>query len=241
MTWHEIAKLKRPSGIPLGDDHYLKEIGVGQVFLTDKQVTMIGTLGSKKFTLLSVQRVVRFADGILFNRSTGKSVFLKAAMEVVEPACFALIAEHACSGVPVLGTVPTENFVPEVLTAELMIEHDTVRKTTSHDGPRYKFRVVGDFVGRRQDYIARLRVGEPIQLIREPANEYDENAVRSTTDPNTNSVLKARGRPLVRTDHGSRHTGRLHRSLHHTRRFTNRSGGPLACLFDVEKSILWLK
>jgi hypothetical protein len=74
VAWHEIAALKRPQGIPLGGDNYLRQIGIGEAFLTTKQVTMIGALQSQKFALSSVQRVTRYQDGVLFNRSAGKSV-----------------------------------------------------------------------------------------------------------------------------------------------------------------------
>ncbi|TWU67658.1 HIRAN domain-containing protein [Crateriforma conspicua] len=167
--WFEIADLKRPSGIPLGGDYYLKEFADGDVFLTNKQVSMVGELRSKKFPLASVSQVRRYADGIHFNRSSGKSVFLQGDMRDKEIACFALIAEHFCSGEPVLGFHPTTTFVPQD------VESDT--KPVANDYPRYTFRVVGDFVGNRESHARRLQEGDPVMLVRERNNVHDENAV----------------------------------------------------------------
>lgn len=179
VVWYEVVTLKRPAGIPLGNDNYLKEIGSGTAYLTTKQVSMIGELQSKKFTLNSVQRVTRYADGILFNRSSGKSVFLLTAMQSEQSAGFGLIAEHACSGEPVLGFSPTSNFLPDIEEAEVVeptIEESHRNQQLDSD-PRYTFRVVGDFVGNREAHLRKLRVGDTISLLREPGNEFDPNAV----------------------------------------------------------------
>lgn len=179
VTWHEIVTLKRPAGIPLGGDNYLKKIGSGRAYLTTKQVSMIGELQSKKFTLNSVQRVTRYADGILFNRSSGKSVFLMTTMQSELSAGFGLISEHACSGEPVLGFSPSGNFRPEIVEAEVVDPaiDQSHRNQQLESDPRYTFRVVGDFVGNREALIHKLRVGDTISLIREPGNEFDPHAV----------------------------------------------------------------
>ncbi|WP_417731662.1 HIRAN domain-containing protein [Rosistilla oblonga] len=179
VTWFEIATLKRPAGIPLGGDNYLKEIGTGTAYLTTKQVSMIGDLQSKKFVLNSVQRVTRYADGILFNRSSGKSVFLKTPMLSELSARFGLVAEYTCSGEPVLGVSPSSNFIPNIVDAEViepMTTHPNRNRNADSD-PRYTFRVVGDFVGNRESHIRRLRVGDQIWLVKEPSNVHDPHAV----------------------------------------------------------------
>ncbi|QDV84968.1 HIRAN domain protein [Stieleria magnilauensis] len=179
VHWHEVVTLKRPAGIPLGGDNYLKEIGSGVAYLTTKQVSMVGALQSKKFTLSSVQRVTRYTDGVLFNRSSGKSVFVKMPMDSEAPARFALIAEHACSGEPVLGVMPSAAFIPKTATVDAgaTAPNQSQRIQQSGTDPRYTFRVVGDFVGNRESYIRKLRPGDPIVLVREPTNEHDPHAV----------------------------------------------------------------
>lgn len=179
VVWHEIAVLKRPAGIPLGDGHYLKQIGDGDGYLTSKQVTMVGDLQSKKFTLTSVQRVRRYADGILFNRSSGKSIFLELNMKSESGSHFALIADHACSGEPVLGYEPIENFIPEIVDAMPVSSSLSAYSSNVVTGsePRYTFRVVGDHIGNRAEYARCLHAGAPIILVREPMNPHDSNAV----------------------------------------------------------------
>jgi hypothetical protein len=39
-------------------------------------------------------------------------------------------------------------------------------------------RLVGVSFGNCQEVIARLQAGDPVQLVREPDHEYDENAIR---------------------------------------------------------------
>ena len=179
VAWYEVVTLRRPAGIPLGGDNYLKLIGEGDGFLTTKQVSMVGSLQSKKFAISSVQRVTRHTDGVLFNRATGKSVFLQLNMRSEEGSRFALIAEHACSGEPVLGFEPTASFIPEVIEAQVVSspsnQSPPVRSTASE--PRYTFRVVGDHVGNRADLIRALNPGAPLRLVREPENPHDSNAV----------------------------------------------------------------
>ncbi|WP_164100992.1 HIRAN domain-containing protein [Candidatus Laterigemmans baculatus] len=179
VQWHEIVSLKRPAGIPLGGDSYLKEIGSGVGYLTTKQLSMVGDLQSKKFTLSSVQKVTRYADGVLFNRSSGRSVFLEMNPMSEMQEQFALVAEHACSGQPVLGHAATSSFIPEVVNAELVAVSGVSGSRIQHSGadPKYTFRVVGDFVGNRSALIARLNIGDEVMLHREPSNPADPNAV----------------------------------------------------------------
>lgn len=177
-TWFEIVTLKRPAGIPLGGDNYLKEITKGMAYLTTKQLSVVGEFQSKKFTFTSVYKVNRYADGILFNRSSGKSVFLKIDQTNTRGGSFGLIGEYACSGEPVLGRVPEQHFIPAQALAEQAgyAEPSSVYLGDLEE-PRYTFRVVGDFVGNRQNHISRLSVGDEVLLIREPSNPHDPNAV----------------------------------------------------------------
>ncbi|WP_436716636.1 HIRAN domain-containing protein [Roseiconus lacunae] len=172
-AWFEVVTLKRPAGIPLGGDNYLKEVAAGVVYLTTKQITVVGELSSKKITLSSVTKATRFTDGILFNRSSGKSVFVKIDQATTAGGRFGLIAEHACSGEPVLGHIPDRSFVPISPSAS-----DTrVDARAYNDSPRYTFRVVGDHVDDRGLNISRINIGDAIRLVREPHNPFDGNAV----------------------------------------------------------------
>jgi hypothetical protein len=183
VIWHEVVATKRGT-IPLGDGNYLKQIGEGTVYLTDKQVVLLDALKSKKVTLSSVQRTSRYSDGVFLNRSSGKSVFLWADSRSMEGGRFALITEHICSGQPVLGFDPHSRFVPDVQDAEIL-EYEFVEEVdqgySSHAGnwaePRYTFRVVGDHIGNRAACISRLRPGLPLYMVREPTNPVDWNAV----------------------------------------------------------------
>jgi hypothetical protein len=92
---------------------------------------------------------------------------------------FCLLAEHTCSGEPVLGHVPSSNFIPGVRIAKLAgsAGPSENRIQRSDSDPKYTFRVVGDFVGNRSDMIERLTVGEEVVLRCEPDNPVDPNAV----------------------------------------------------------------
>jgi hypothetical protein len=172
----EIVQLKRPAGIPLGDDHYLRSICDGVCVLTDKRILLVGALAAKKFTLASVAQIRRFADGILFTRSSGKSVFLKMRATALECNEWALLAENVITREPVLALAPSSRFVPD---ARLQREAPTFAQSASprSDEPRYTFRVVGDHIGNRGNYIDRLSLGVRVVLRREPSNPYDRNAV----------------------------------------------------------------
>jgi len=177
-TWYDVVALKRPAGIPLGGGYYLKMQASGECYLTTKKVTLIGALKSHKFTLTSVERAMRYQDGVFFNRSSGKSVFIELDTSTVGGGEFALLTEFAVTNEPVLGHDPEELFVP--LLDESEENENEVSVSTKFeilDAPRYTFRVVGDHVGRRSEYIDRLKVGDGIVLVAEPSNPYDENAV----------------------------------------------------------------
>lgn len=181
VTWHEVVTTKRAT-VPLGDGRYLKQVGAGAAFLTDRQIVMLGALDAKKIALSSVQHASRYSDGVFLNRSSGKSVFLAVDSRSLAGGRFSLITEYACSGQPVLGIDPTSRFVPDIFDAQVveyasinLVDNDGL--ATNGDAPRYTFRVVGDHIGHRAAYISRLRPGWPLWMIREPTNPVDENAV----------------------------------------------------------------
>ena len=183
ITWHEVVSTKRDA-VALGDGNFLKRIGAGTAYLTNKQVIMLGALDSKKITLASVQRVSRYSDGIFFNRSSGKSVFLAIDSRSIAGGRFGLITESACTNQPVLGFDSTARFIPDAMDAQIE-EFDFVEIVGGADRPfrggaeppRYTFRVVGDHIGNRASHISRLRPSYPLLMLREPTNPVDYNAV----------------------------------------------------------------
>jgi DNA-directed RNA polymerase subunit RPC12/RpoP/tellurite resistance protein len=187
--WYEVVSAKRPAGISLGDDRYLKSICAGTAFVTNKQLLVVSNLDSKKVTLSSVQRVTRYSDGVLFNRSSGKSVFLGLDPRSTTGGRFALIAQYAASGEPVLGFDPTDRFIPDVLDVTEVLEFPAIDgyPPVIASAPRYTFRVVGDHVGNRAAFISRLRPGQPLLVFREPHNPADDNAV-AIYDQNQNQL-----------------------------------------------------
>jgi hypothetical protein len=183
VTWCEVVSTKRET-TPLGDGRYLKQIGSGTAYVTNKQVVLLSALDSKKLTISSVQRVCRHSDGVFLNRSSGKSVFLALDTRSTEGGRFSLIAEYACSGQPVLGIDATSRFVPDDLDAVIEefdfveeVDQTNYSRNAAWAEPRYTFRVVGDHIGNRAACISRLRPGMPLWIIREPANPVDPNAV----------------------------------------------------------------
>lgn len=58
VSWHEVVATKR-GAVSIGDGRYLKPVGTGTAYLTNKQVVMVSALDSKKVTIASVQRVCR--------------------------------------------------------------------------------------------------------------------------------------------------------------------------------------
>jgi hypothetical protein len=178
-VWYEVVSAKRPAGIALGDDRYLKSICTGTAYVTNKQLLVVSNLDSKKIAFSSVQRATRYSDGVFFNRSSGKSIFLGLDPRSKAGGRFALIAQFACSGEPVLGFDPIDRFVPDVLDATEVLEFPVIDDCPPFiaSAPRYTFRVVGDHVGNRAACISRLRPGQPIVLFREAHNPADANAV----------------------------------------------------------------
>ena len=101
---------------------------------------MLGDLTAKKFTLSSVARSARYADGILFTRSSGKSVFLRAAGKELDCDRWAMSAVYAVTGEPALGTRPTVSFIPEYADIN---SQPAVSVAAWQEEPKYTFRVVG--------------------------------------------------------------------------------------------------
>ncbi|PQO42810.1 HIRAN domain-containing protein [Blastopirellula marina] len=178
--YFEIAVLKRPAGIPLGNDHYLKEITSGTCLLTDKRLYVSGAYASKKVTLNSIVNASWHQDGLFLNRSTGKSVFIAPSDHDDNWYQFAMLVQHTVTQQPVLGVEPTTRFVPEIAeTNSTKDTHPTPSTSSFHtpDEPRFTFRVVGDHIGDRSNWIFLLDIGDPVKLHREPSNPVDPNAV----------------------------------------------------------------
>jgi hypothetical protein len=180
VEWYEVVQQKKPVGIALGDGHFLKSVASGDCVLTNKRLVLVGKFSAKKVSLLSVERVRRFRDGIFCNRSTGKSIFLKPTRNGIQWDRFAMLVEYAVSNQPVLGLDPTDAFIPENVV-EFDFDTDSPSVTLEWQEPsaepRYTFRVVGDHVGDRAHWINHIGLGDQIRLIREPSNTYDSNAV----------------------------------------------------------------
>lgn len=175
VEWHEIVSLKRPQGIPLGDGKYLKSFGAGICFATNKHLLFETAYESKKTRLSSVYQSTIHPDGIFLNRSTGKSLFLKFLRSDTESLRFGMVTSWLVAGV-VQARFSDSDFVPHDLTeCDTVLSNDVA--TYDFREPRFTFRVVGDFVGNRSQLIARLSIGEPLRLVREPNNPHDKNAV----------------------------------------------------------------
>ena len=164
----------------IGDGHFLKSVASGDCVLTNKRLVLVDRFTAKKVSLSSVEHVRRFHDGIFCNRSAGKSIFLKPGAHGIQWDRFAMLAEYTVSNQPVLGMDPTEAFIPD---SPVEFEYDvgspavTLEWQEPSAEPRYTFRVVGDHVGHREYWIGEISLGEQVHLIREPANEFDANAV----------------------------------------------------------------
>ncbi|MCA9218356.1 MAG: hypothetical protein KDB27_35045 [Planctomycetales bacterium] len=184
LEWNEIVQLKRPKGIPLGDDRYLKSYGAGKCYATNKNVMFVSQFESKKARVTSMQHVTAYADGIFLNRSTGKSLFLLLDMSSIDNRRFAMLVAWLSAGV-VQAKVAEDDFVP--FWEEASVEAQVVTSVRGYAEPRFTFRVVGDHIDDRSIQISKLIIGEDLQLRREPGNPYDSNAVL---------VLNSRGRPL---------------------------------------------
>ncbi len=174
VNWNEIVELKRPKGVPLGNGRYLKEIGSGECYLTQKHVLFSTPYESKKARLSSVAQVSKHSDGIFLNRSTGKSLFLRAPEDSEQYRQFALTLDWIVSGV-VQANFIDHSFIPVVEpTPE---EEQSFVSAVDYRDPRFTFRVVGDHVGDRSIRISQLGVADRLILRREPLNPYDTNAV----------------------------------------------------------------
>jgi hypothetical protein len=187
----EIVSLKRPAGIPLGNDHYLKSVGAGVVKRIEKNLLLDGRLTAKKYTLSSIVGVQWYSDGLFLKRSSGKSLFIRPVKLGLEWHQFAMSMEVIATGEPVIGVLPDESFVPatEYVVAEVIDDTQNsndlaANADTQNDDwtpanriPRFTFRVVGESFENRQLDLNRLLIGEAVYLIREPHNPYDSNAV----------------------------------------------------------------
>jgi tellurite resistance protein len=180
VDWFEIVKLKRPQGIQLDHEHCLKLVGSGDCLLTDKRLALTGEFCAKRVSLSTVAQARRFQDGVFCNRSSGKSIFLRPRMNDTTWDEFSILLEYTVSKQPVLGIEPRDTFIP---TDVVPIDRDRGVEAwesfsiASDNEPRYTFRVVGDHVGDRGYWIDRLRIGDLVQVVREPSNPHDENAV----------------------------------------------------------------
>lgn len=187
----EVVALKRPAGIPLGNDHYLKTVGVGTIKRVDKSLLLDGRLTAKKYALSSIVNVQWFSDGLFIKRSTGKSLFIRPTKLGLDWHRFAMAMEGLSTGEPVVGILPDESFIP----ATGILASEIIAGSTSDDDincesdlqpdswepasriPRFTFRIVGGSYDNRQHELNRLAIGDEVLLIREPANPYDANAV----------------------------------------------------------------
>ena len=174
FDWYEIVQSRKATGIALGGDHYLKTVAAGRCLLTNKRVLLIGDLAAKKFTLSSVAKATRYSDGVLFTRSTGKSVFLRADEITADCERWGMLAIYTVTGEPTLGSRPSQSFVPKNATP--LFETPEFQGSNQNE-PKYTFRVVGDHIDDRSYWIGVLQPGGPLNIEREPQNKFDANAV----------------------------------------------------------------
>jgi hypothetical protein len=175
LEWMGVVQTKRPSGLPIGDNTYLKSMATGMCYISNKHVTLVNNLETKKVRNTSISKVEIYSDGIFLNRTTGKSVFLRFLESDFNQLSFALTAQRVINDSPVQAHLSAPAFIPpppedtapesEFISAILVTE------------PRYTFRVVGEHIGLRAYTISRLTIGDRIILQREPENPHDSNAV----------------------------------------------------------------
>jgi tellurite resistance protein/DNA-directed RNA polymerase subunit RPC12/RpoP len=187
----EIVSLKRPAGIPLGDNHYLKSVGVGNVKRMDKNLLLDGKLTAKKYALSSIVDVQWFSDGLFLKRSSGKSLFIRPTKFSLAWHQFAMNMEVLTTEEPVVGVLPDESFIPATnFVVTEVSNHAAVSENRSTEAhlrtdswvpanrtARFTFRVVGESFENRYLDLNRLVIGEHVYLSREPDNPYDSNAV----------------------------------------------------------------
>ena len=190
LDWHEVVKQKKPVGIPIGNEHYLKPVAKGNCVLTNKRIVLVDEFTAKKIALSSIERVRRYQDGVFCQRSTGKSVFLTWHADSAKTDRFSMLAEYAVTNQPVLGLIPTDSFIPDrqyTFAIDPGLAFADLDSPISSINPRYTFRVVGDHIGDREYWIDQINLGDRVDLLREPTNPYDSNAV-SVLDPMRNQL-----------------------------------------------------
>jgi DNA-directed RNA polymerase subunit RPC12/RpoP len=184
----EVVSLKRPSGIPLGEGHYLRTVGTGVAKLDAKNFVVEGRLTAKKYARSSFLGAQRFSDGLFLKRSSGKSLFIRPEKLGLDWQKFAMCFEVLATDEPTLGSLTVESFIPagsheltvETRTAANIIkdeELDASNWSPSSQVPRFTFRVVGESYENRYLDLAQLALGEAVFLVREPRNAFDSNAV----------------------------------------------------------------
>ena len=189
----EIVALKRPMGIAVGDDHYLKSILTGAFEFSDKQVLLNGKFATKKYALNSIADVQWYADGLFCRRTTGKSLFIAPQKFGIDWCKFAIRFQSFVTGQPVLGIPPEDSFIP--VSAGMLVANpptnsqanDNSTDDSANDSwqpsarhARYTFRVVGEQFENRSDYLDQLHYNDTVLLKREPNNAYDIRAVAVT-------------------------------------------------------------
>ena len=185
LAWNEIVELKKPKGVWVGGNKYLKSYGEGTASMTTRRVLFDSAFESRKATNTSVQRIEVFDDGIFCSRSTGKSLFLKFTKpKNIDGLSFALVMRRILNNSPVQAIFPSQSYIPEqVVDADVdsVSENLTTKSVdpvvANSNQPRFTFRVVGDHIGDRGYWIQKLSVNESLRLIREPANPQDTHAV----------------------------------------------------------------
>lgn len=175
VEWNNISRATR-QGMTT---YCLNPIGAGTVYVTNSRLVFITDLDSKTVRHTSVGKVERYSNGTLVVRTSGQSVFLRFTSNAADNHKISLLMQRVCLGdsVQVAGFFPQNEFdvpnaTPAAPNAEVLVT-DVIP-----DEPRYTFRVVGDHFDDRQAVIWELALGDPVQLVREPGNPHDRNAVQ---------------------------------------------------------------
>lgn len=181
VEWLEVVQQKKPVGIPLGSDHYLKPIASGDCLVTSKRIVLMGQFVAKKITLASIESVRLYQDGVFCHRSSGKSVFLRPARNGAKWHRFAMLIQYVVTNRPVQGIVPDEYFCGNPVAVDASNQDVVLAEVANYSSnstqPRYTFRVVGDHIGDRAWWVSQVCLNEPLYLWREPHNPHDANAV----------------------------------------------------------------
>ena len=189
----EWNKVSQSSSARRSQSLSLDSLGVGDVLITSKRVLFMSDVQSKSVTHASIGRIDGYSDGILLVRTSGGSVFLRfVSPSRLENQKLTLLMRRVCLAKPgaLRAAFPVTSFaatmtpppvIPpsraqaiagDVAAAELV--HESVDDSVE---PRFTFRVVGTSYGNRQRFVDRLRLGDALQLVREPSNPADPNAV----------------------------------------------------------------